>query len=43
MRSKLRRYEVLLPARFNDGRDVPDEMLGKAIDELIAQFKAVSL
>lgn len=33
---------LLLPARFNDGRDVPDEVIGKAIDELMAQFKAVS-
>jgi len=27
MRSKSRRYEVLLPVRFNDGKDVPEELL----------------
>jgi hypothetical protein len=42
MRSKLRRYEVLLPVRFNDGRDVPDELLGEAVNEIVGQFGAVS-
>ena len=42
MRSKSRRYEVLLPARFNDGREVPDDLLGNAIDEVIDQFHAAS-
>lgn len=42
MKSKSRRFEVLLPARFNDGRDVPDELLGQAIDEVIDQFHAAS-
>ena len=42
MRNKSRRYEVLLPARFNDGQDVPDELIGKAIDEVIEQFQAAS-
>ncbi len=42
MRSKSRRYEVLLPARFNDGRDVPDEVLGEAANEVVEQFGAVS-
>ena len=42
MKNRSRRFEVLLPARFNDGRDVPDELLGKAIDERIAQFQAAS-
>jgi hypothetical protein len=32
MKSKSRRYEVLLPVRFNDGRDVPDELLGEAVN-----------
>jgi hypothetical protein len=27
MKSKLRRYEVLLPVRFNDGSDIPDALL----------------
>ena len=42
MNSKWRRFEVLLPARFNDGQDVPDELIGKAIDEIIEQFQAAS-
>jgi hypothetical protein len=42
MRSKLRRYEVLLPARFNDGREVPGELIGDAVKEIVKQFDAVS-
>jgi hypothetical protein len=42
MRSKLRRFEVLLPTEFNDGRVVPDEWLADALDEIIGQFGAVS-
>jgi hypothetical protein len=42
MRSKLRRFEVLLPTEFNDGRSVPDEWLAEALDEIIDQFGAVS-
>ena len=43
MKSKSRRYEVLLPVRFNDGRDVPDELLGQAVNEIVEQFGAASL
>ena len=42
MSSKLRRFEILLPRRFNDGRDVPDEVLGQALDEILNRFDAVS-
>jgi hypothetical protein len=42
MKSKSRRYEVLLPVRFNDGKDVPEELLGEAINEIVIQFNAVS-
>ena len=42
MRSKSRRFEVLLPARFNDGREVSDNLIGEAIDEVIDQFHAAS-
>ena len=42
MKSKSRRYEVLLPMQFNDGRDVPDELLGEAVNETVEQFGAVS-
>ena len=37
-----RRYEVLLPLRFNDGNPVPDELLAETILELEQQFGAVS-
>jgi hypothetical protein len=42
MSSKSRRYEVLLPVRFNDGTDIPEELLGEAANEIVNQFGAVS-
>ena len=42
MKSKSRRYEVLLPVRFNDGKDVPEELLGEAVNEVVEQFNAVA-
>jgi hypothetical protein len=42
MKSKSRRYEVLLPVRFNDGSEVPDELLGQAVNEIVEQFGAVT-
>ena len=42
MRSKSRRYEVLLPVRFNDGKDVPEALLGEAVNEIVDQFNAVT-
>ncbi len=42
MKSKWRRYEVLLPRRFNDGRAVPNALLGEAVNEIIACFGAAS-
>jgi hypothetical protein len=42
MKSKSRRYEVLLPVRFNDGKDVPEEVLGEAVNEIVDQFNAVT-
>lgn len=42
MRSKLRRYEVLLPLRFNDGRDVPPEWLAEAVLQIVRNFGAAS-
>ena len=42
MKSKSRRYEVLLPVRFNDGSDVPEELLGEAVNEVVEQFNAVT-
>lgn len=42
MSSKWRRYEVLLPLRFNDGRDVPEDWLAEAVFEIVDRFGAVS-
>jgi hypothetical protein len=43
MSSKRRRFEILLPLQFNDGRDVPASLLGEAVQELFEYFGAVSV
>lgn len=42
MNSKLRRFEILLPLQFNDGRDVPSDWLAEAVLEIVAYFDAAS-
>ena len=42
MSSKWRRFEVLLPLRFNDGRDIPPEWIAEAVLEIVGQFGAAS-
>ena len=42
MSSKWRRFEVLLPLRFNDGREVPAEWLAEAVFEIVGHFGAAS-
>jgi hypothetical protein len=42
MSSKWRRYEVLLPLQFNDGREVPAEWLAEAVLEITDYFGAAS-
>ena len=42
MRSTSRRFEVLLPVRFNDGSDVPQKLLAEAVNEIVEQFEAAS-
>lgn len=42
MSSRWRRFEVLLPLQFNDGRDVPAEWLAEAILEIVDYFGAAS-
>jgi hypothetical protein len=42
MSSLQRRFELLLPQRFNDGTPVPDELVGQTILELRKQFGALS-
>jgi hypothetical protein len=38
----VRRFEVLLPLRFNDGTPVPDEAVADTLIELEERFSAVS-
>jgi hypothetical protein len=42
MSSKWRRFEVLLPLQFNDGRDVPGEWVAEAVLEIVDHFGAAS-
>jgi hypothetical protein len=42
MSSNWRRFEVLLPLQFNDGRDVPPEWLAEAVLEIVDHFGAAS-
>jgi hypothetical protein len=42
MSSRWRRFEVLLPLRFNDGRDVPAEWIADAVLEIVDHFGAAS-
>jgi hypothetical protein len=42
MSSRWRRFEVLLPLQFNDGRDVPPEWLADAVLEIVDRFGAAS-
>ena len=42
MRSKWRRFEVLLPLQFNDGKDVPADWLAEAVLEIVDHFGAAS-
>ena len=36
------KFTTLIPLRFNDGRDVPEEQVNRIIDGLAAQFKGCS-
>jgi hypothetical protein len=38
----LRRYEILLPSQFNDGRPVPEDLTAETLLELEQKFGAVS-
>lgn len=42
MNSKLRRFEILLPQKFNDGKEIPRKVLGLALQEVIDKFDAAS-
>jgi hypothetical protein len=42
MSNSSRRYEILLPTRYNDGQSVPDDLLAETLLELRQHFGAVS-
>ena len=42
MSSKSRRFEILLPLKFNDGSTVPRDWFAEAAKELAVQFGAAS-
>jgi hypothetical protein len=42
MSSSYRRFEILLPRKFNDGQPVPEAAIGSTLMELRTQFGAVS-
>ncbi|NOT01293.1 MAG: hypothetical protein HOP29_11770 [Phycisphaerales bacterium] len=42
MSNSWRRFEVLLPLRFNDGREVPADWLAEAVLEVVSHFGAAS-
>jgi hypothetical protein len=42
MPSKWRRFEVLIPLRWNDGKEIPEELLGEVVFEILDQFTGVS-
>lgn len=42
MSGTFRRFEILLPLRFNDGQSVPNELIGLTLLELEQRFGAVS-
>lgn len=42
MSGSFRRFEILLPQRFNDGESVPSDFIADALIELEQRFGAVS-
>ena len=42
MSNRLRRFEILLPLQFNDGREVPPDWLAEAVLEIVEKFDAAS-
>ncbi|MFN0055794.1 MAG: hypothetical protein ACKV0T_26925 [Planctomycetales bacterium] len=42
MPNNWRRFEVLLPLQFNDGRDIPPDWLAESILEIVDRFGAGS-
>lgn len=38
----MRRFEILFPRQFNDGREIPRRLAGLALDEIVDKFGAAS-
>jgi hypothetical protein len=38
MSNILRRYEILLPQQYNDGREIPRKLRGLALKEIVDEF-----
>lgn len=38
-----RRFEVMLPLQFNDGKPVGEELIGEAVEEIADHFGAATL
>ena len=38
-----RRYQIILPEYFNDASSVPEELMQKTIDELVAEFEGITM
>lgn len=43
MSNSFRRYEILLPLKFNDGQPIPDELIGVTLLELRSRFGSISV
>jgi hypothetical protein len=43
MTNSYRRYEVLLPLKFNDGQPIPRDLIGTTLEELRTRFGALSV
>lgn len=42
MSNRLRRFEILLPQQYNDGRQISRRLLGLALNEIVDKFGAAS-
>ena len=42
MNNKLRRFEILLPRKYNNGREIPHQLLGLSLQEVVDKFDAAS-
>lgn len=43
MNSTLRRFEMLLPLQFNDGRDIPPETVADAVQDVVDNLDLLAI